>query len=792
MNQKQNIEFDESSFKELLVPYTRRWFWFVVGLIIAMIISFIYLRYSPLKYETKASILIKESSDNGLSSELAPFSSLGLFGKYNKGQLENELVIFRSRRIISKVIKELNLNTKYEIEGRVIASELYPNSKRPFLVSYFNKSELIENSQKIPNFKVTIISETQFELEVEEDESFGNFNFGDKVILPFAEIMLTPNGSLLEGEDSKIGQSFVVSYFKTVNLAINYQEAIEVSNDIQNSNVINIRLQSTNKKKTEDFLDELVRQYNLDSAEDQNLIAKKTAEFIDSRLEIITGDLDSVENNKEVFKTENRLTDINAEAQLVLEGATEFNNKQIDYSTKIEIIESILVYLNQSGTNQLLPASIGLEDGEVSTSIDNYNQLLLERNRLLSNSTKENPVILNIDDQINGLKISIKESLSNQVQGLKVVLREVNRQENKFNSRLSQVPSQEKLFRNIIRQQEIKEQLYIFLLKQREETSIKLASTTSKAKVIDTAFSSKEPIAPKKKIFYLGSGIIGLLIPFLVIYLNNLLNNRVENRKDVESALKGLSLIGEVPKIKGDSDTVIRANDKSVLAESFRILRTNLQYFFINKMDFDKSKTILVTSTIKGEGKTLVAFNLALTLSYSGKKVALVGADIRNPQLQRYLPKNVRKHQGLTEFIMKDDISINEVIVPSEFNNLDIVLSGIIPPNPAELLMQKRTEQFFNDLKDIYDFIIVDTAPSMLVTDTLLINKYGDVTLYVIKANYTDKKLLEFPRDAVRDGRLENVALVLNGVTMNNFGYGNKYGYAYSKEKQSLKERIFG
>jgi capsular exopolysaccharide synthesis family protein len=266
----------------------------------------------------------------------------------------------------------------------------------------------------------------------------------------------------------------------------------------------------------------------------------------------------------------------------------------------------------------------------------------------------------------------------------------------------------------------------------------------------------------------------------------------VENRKDVEKELKDLSLIGEIPKIKGDSNQIIQLNDRSILAESFRILRTNLQYFFINKMKEDKHRAIFVTSTIKGEGKTLVAFNLALTLSYSGNKVALVGADIRNPQLQRYLSKDIRNHKGLTDFIMREDIGINELIAPTEFNNLDIVLSGAIPPNPAEILMQPRVETFFTELKANYDYIIVDTAPAMLVTDTLLISKYGDVTLYVIKANFTDKKLLEFPKEATSDGRLKNVALVLNGVAMNNFGYGNKYGYAYTKEKPSLKERLFG
>lgn len=792
MSAMNNADTEDFSLKDLLKPYLTKWYWIVVGIFICLTLSYLYLRYTPLQYETRASILIKESGDNGLTSDLAPFSSLGLFTNYNKGQLENELVILRSRRIISEVIKSLDLNTMYEREGLLLTSELYPQESRPFKVTFFEIEG--ENTRNFKPFKFRVIlkSDVAFEIETIDGSSLGTFNFGDKVTLPFAEFMITPSPKASEMDMFKPDNAFIITYFNTVDLAIGFQSKIKISNDIQNSNVISLSMESKNKKKTEAFINELVRQFNLDAINDQNLIVEKTAEFIDSRLEIITKDLDSVEQNREDFKTRNRLTDIGAEAQLVLEGATEYSNKQIDYETQIEIIESIIEYLGEEDDYSLIPANLGLQSQEVTISIDTYNQLILERNRLLNNSTEANPVIVNIDSQINGLRGSILESLNNQLSGLRVVLRELNKKENKFNSRLSQVPSQEKLFRNIVRQQEIKEQLYIFLLKQREETSIKLASASSKAKVIDPAYSSKGPISPKKNIVYIAGFVLGIIFPVILIYILTLLNTHVQNRKDVERELKNLSLVGEIPLIKSNADQIIRSNDKSILAESFRILRTNLQYFFIKEMDLHKSKTILITSTIKGEGKTLVAFNLALTLSYSGKKVALVGADIRNPQLQRYLPKSLSKHAGLTEYLVDDSMTIDDVTLKSDYKDLDIVLSGAIPPNPAELLMQNRTENFFKELDEKYDFVIVDTAPSMLVTDTLLINKYGDVTLYVIKANYTDKKLLQFPKEIIGDGRLKNVALVLNGVTMNNFGYGNKYGYTYDQTKKSKFGSMFG
>jgi capsular exopolysaccharide synthesis family protein len=383
--------------------------------------------------------------------------------------------------------------------------------------------------------------------------------------------------------------------------------------------------------------------------------------------------------------------------------------------------------------------------------------------------------------------------LQNTSNALKISLRDLNIQEARLNSKIAQVPEKEKLFRGIERQQTIKEQLYLFLLQQREEASISLAVTAPKAKIVDMAYSSKAPVSPNKPLFYLGALLAGLLVPFIVLYGSFILNTYVANRRDVERVLPTTSIIGEIPKLKRGDEELIKHNDRSILAESFRILRTSLQYLLVNKSEnLPKKKTVFVTSTIKGEGKTFVAFNLALTIAMTGKKVALVGADIRNPQLHRYLPEKFRKNKGLTEYIIDHSLTISDLEAQSEYNeNLSIVLSGAIPPNPAELLMLERSAEFFKELSDRFDYIIVDTAPSMLVTDTILINKLADITLYIVRAGFTDKRLLEFPKDAIEDGRLSNIAIVLNSVDMNNFGYGNKYGYTYSEEKKSLISRIF-
>ncbi len=409
---------------------------------------------------------------------------------------------------------------------------------------------------------------------------------------------------------------------------------------------------------------------------------------------------------------------------------------------------------------------------------------------MLRSSTEQNPVVVNLTNQIDQLRNNVQASLGNVRNSLQTSLRDIRNQEAVFGSKISQVPGKEKAFRGIERQQGIKEALYLFLLQKREETSISLAVTAPKAKIVDAAYSSGAPVSPKRNIVLLAALLIGLLIPFLIIYLNQLLYDKVRNRKDVEREVGSIPIVGEVPKLASKETDLIQPNDRTILAESFRILRTNLQYLFVNKKELENGKTVFVTSTVKGEGKTFTAINLAITLANSSKKVIIVGADIRNPQLHRYIPE-AKKLQGVTDFLVSKNMEVTELIQKSDLSNhLDFFFSGTIPPNPAELWLNDRAAILFSTLKQQYDYVIVDTAPAMLVTDTFLISQHADVTLYVIRADYTERKLLEFPVDAVAENKLQSVAFVLNNVKMVNFGYGNKYGYAYGEEKKGFMEQV--
>ena len=782
-------EIKELSLKEIIHQYTRYWIWFILGVVIAFISAYIYLRYTTPFYESKATVIIKDEKSGGGAEELAAFAEFGrFFSKFRSNKIENELAIFKSQRIISEVIKELNLNIKYEAVGTIKTSELY--EYKPFLVQYLSFVESVLN-KPVPILYFEVISENEFKVENELKTIKGTYKFGEKVDMPFGEITVLPVFDDPFKFNNFVGKTISVIYRPIEVVALGYQRRIKVANEIKNSNVVELKMLSPVTQKAEDFINELIFQYNKDAINDRNQIAQKTSDFIDSRLEIITRELDSVESNKVLFKSSNQLTNIEAEAQLILENASEYNKRQLDVATQLELTNTMIDYMEKISNSDLLPANIGLGSNKISESVKNFNLLILQRNKLLKSSTIKNPVVVNINSQIDQIGATILRSLKNTSNALKVSIRDLDSRESMLNSKLTKVPAIEKIFRDIERQQIIKEQLYLFLLQQREEASISLAVTAPKAKIVDMAYSSKAPVSPDRMLIYLGALLAGLLIPFLIIYVYYLLNTKVSNRRDVERVLFDTTLIGEIPKIKGGVE-FIKANDKSILAESFRILRTNLQYLFLNKLyKSDAAKVILVTSSIKGEGKTLIAYNLAFTIALTGKKVVLVGADIRNPQLHRYLPSNLKSNKGLTDYIIDESLLIESIIAKSEDNeNLSIILSGVIPPNPAELLMQERTKTFFKEIKEPFDYVIVDTAPSMLVTDTILINELADVTLYIIRARFTDKKILEFPRDAINDGRLTNVALILNDVDLNNYGYGNKYGYVYSKEKRPFYKRF--
>jgi len=769
-------ENDTINIREELEKYMFHWKWFLLGIGIALLGAFLYLRYTPNQYEAATTILIEDKEKGGLSSELSAFADLGLMGGATTS-IDNEMELLKSRTLMERVVKELGINISFYKQGRVITSELYSENV-PVKINFFSKDVVFYNLDT--TFFIAVKSATKFILKDENGDHRGEYVFGENCVTNFGELTITPVNLNWANEVEEIA----VKITPLKKVVEGYRNNIQIQPANKNSNVIKINLTDPVKEKAKDILNNLVVQYNNDAIEDKRMIGKSTNEFINQRLEIVNNELSSVEIGAQEFKTANKLTDIAAEASLVLETNAEVAKKIVDLSTQLKLAEYVSSYVNDN-TEALIPANLGLSEASVNASTSKYNELILERNRILKSSSELNPVIINLNAQIAQLRESISQSLKNLKNTLTISLNSVKRQEAKLDSKIALVPKQERAYRDIQRQQQIFETLYLYLLQKREENAITLAVTMPNAKIIDEAYGSDIPVAPKSKIIYLAALLLGGIIPFGVIYILLLLDNKIHNRKDVEAVIKA-PVLGDIPNTKTKGAIINFNNDRSSIAESFRLLRTNLSFMLASVKE--GTKTIFITSTIAGEGKTYISVNLSSVLAMSGKKVLLIGADIRKPKIGEYLELKFAK--GLTDFLMNRSLKVTDVIEPSSEANFDFVSSNILPPNPTELLMNGRFEELLAHGKEHYDYVIVDTAPVNLVTDALLQAHHADLFIYVVRANYLDKRLLEVPKIMYEEKRLPNMAMLINGTDFEK-GYGYGYGYAEDEVKKPWYKKLF-
>ena len=464
---------------------------------------------------------------------------------------------------------------------------------------------------------------------------------------------------------------------------------------------------------------------------DKKEVSEKTNHFISERLKNIGAELGKIDGNVENFKKINNITDIQSEVQLTLQTNTENRQKLIEASTELILAKSLS---NELSNSDYLPSNLGLSDPNIGKSITEYNQLISQLKRLEKSAGAKNTVLIEVQENLSSLKSSLDRSLNNTVKSLQAKVNALQRESGRFNSKISSIPGKERQFLDIARQQEIIAGLYSYLLKKKEETAISLTATAiPNAKIIDKAYSSGAVISPKRKVIYLTALFLGIIIPFIFIYLRDLLDSKVHTKKDIED-LTTIPFLGDIPHSETKEKIIINSSARSSTAEAFRLIRTNLDFMLPAKKG-KIGKTIFVTSTTSGEGKSFASINLAASLSLSGKKVILAGMDLRAPKITEYLEIPDRK--GITNFITNEDITLDSIKFSiDEIPNLDIIASGAIPPNPAELLMNERVSSIFSELENDYDYIIIDTAPVNLVTDTLLISKNADMVMYVTRANY--------------------------------------------------------
>lgn len=772
-----NSQLEKINWRKELGKYLKKWPWFLIAVVISVMGGYFYLKYATPVYLATATIIIK--NEPGQGSQSAIYSDLGLNGGGNSN-VEVELGILRSKRLMKEVVKSLNIHIQYFKEGKVRTVEIYDGI--PFSLQVLKLDELSLKNSGGGQFQISKSEKGNFKIKDLKTEKNIEVLAGRPFSLGFADVVISSNDLTNE---NKSFDAITVTFTDMEKIASHYRSQLNLIQVEKNSNLIELNIKDPVKEKARDILDQLILEYNRDAIEDKNLIAGNTAHFIDDRLAIINDELESVETGKESFKEENRLTDIQAESQIFIQNASEYNKRRLEVGTQLELASAMLEYITSNSQSDLLPTNLGLSEGSVNNQINEYNDLVLQRNRILAGSSEKNPIVIKLNNQIGQIKGNIVQSLKSMRSNLQIGQDDINRQASSIGSKIFAVPSKERQYRGIERQQNIKETLYLFLLQKREENSLSMAVTEPKAKIVDRAYFHDFAISHNARSIYLGTLILGLFIPFSVIYINGALDNKVRKRSDIEKLSPDISLVGEIPKVARKNE-IISLNDRSVLAESFRILNTNLQYLLVNSKAKKEGNIIAVTSTIKGEGKTFTAINLGITLANTGKKVLLAGADLRNPKLQDYVLDD-DKILGISDYLVDHKLSPESIIVSSILHTeIDILSSGSIPPNPYELLKQEKVGAMFRKLREKYDYIIIDTAPSMLVADTFLIAHFADLVLYIVRAGYTEKELLEFPLNAKENGKFKKVSFVLNGLNSTNLGYGNKYGYGYSEDKKSF------
>ncbi len=771
---------------DMLKIYTKRWKWFLIGGVIALLLGFVYLRYATREYAGQAKIHIIE--DKNASSELAAFSDLEILGAGGTNKVEDEIEILNSRSNFIEVVKNLKLNIQVKVLGNVKSSELYKN--RPFNLNFIESDSLI-NQQEF-SFFIEPRDSNNFVFSLEEGEPGKNYSYGERINTLIGDLVITPN---IQVHNNYIDKKMSVDIIPVFKVAEAYQSNTIIQSTGELSNIITISFTNPVPEKSIDILNELIFVYNQNAIEDKKIIADRTSDFINDRIKEITGELTTVDQDAQDFKTEKGVTDLANESNIALNLSAANRQELENARTQLNIASGMNQYLSDENGFDVLPANVGLADPTIANTTSKYNELALERKRLLKSADEKNPIIVNLDEQLAGLKGTIKSSLSGMERNLGMQVNNLSGQLSRINSKIYAAPSTSRQLRDIERQQQTTESLFLYLLQKREESQIAMASSSPKSKIIDSAhLVQQEPVKPKTAIVYLASLILGLLIPFGIIYTKDLLDTKVHNKHSLEAITKDIPVLGELPRLGKKDHKLILKDDRSVLAEALRILRTNLDYLIKSKKNNigNRSNRIFITSSVPGEGKTFVSTNLAMILASTNKKILLIGADIRNPKFYTFFTGDSvdkmkrptrNKDAGLTEFIFNDSIEVKDIINPMlvHHNTIDVIYSGKIPPNPAELLMSPRVEELFKTVADLYDYVIVDTAPLMVVSDTLLISQYADHILYVTRAGVTEKKAVEFPLQLKEEGKINNVSFVVNDVSIDNLGYGGKYGYGYGK-----------
>ncbi|PZF74031.1 GumC family protein [Taibaiella soli] len=742
------------------------WVWFAVSLFLTLILSFVLLRYSTPAYKINATVLINDDQKAGNMDGKQLLEDLGFLS--GKGNVDNEVEIFKSRSLMESVVRDMQLNVNYFSSGRVKKTPLYEDV--PF---HFVFIPLYEDSVSKDMYTFSVkINGDNIALKC-SGKKCNNVDwkgkFGQTVSLPIGKLQVIKNPLVKADEEE-----YRVDVQSTDEAVEDYRKALTANVVNKQVTLINLSLQSNIPHQGEDALNKLINVYLQANVDDKNKIADSTMRFIDDRVALVGEELTGIEKKIEAFKKENELTDIGEESKILLGSTSDYMKQLTQSEVQLSIVESLQKYLHENVNNRrVVPSSLVLQDPTFVALIDKYNGVQLERERMLMSTTEENPMVRNMDQQSDNLRGDINNSLASLKRELQTGIRELQARTGGLDEKIKQVPTKERVFLEYSRQQNIKQELYLFLLQKREETAVQKSSTLANVRIIDPAKSENDPYKPKKAVVFLTAILLGLLIPGSAIYIKNLVNTRIETKDDITDKTK-VAIVGEIGHNTEEAAIVVERASRDKLSEQFRVLRTNVQFL----LKAGNHKTIALTSTMSGEGKSFVAINLASALALTGKKVVLVDLDLRKPKIAKKL--RLERSRGFTNYIV-GQAKLEDILQVADSNeNLTVVTSGPVPPNPAELLMMPAVNTFFEELREHFDYIVVDTAPIGLVTDAQLLDQQVDATLYVVRQGYTYKQQLNFVNELYTGRKMPQLSLVVNDVKAGNGYYDYNYGYSYA------------
>ena len=783
-------EIQAFSFQDMVEMVLKKWYWFVISVALFLGIGVLYIMKSSPVYQRNATIMVKDSRKGSGANEMAAFSEIA--GLSTRRNVDNELFVLQARRLMVEVVERLGLTTSYSTRSGLRTVDLYRRS--PIEVTFVKDSGTENCAFKVDLFedKVFIHDFARQRPADAPEEDTDDF----EVTAPYDTAIMTPSGEIvitrsLYMDEKYVGKTIAVTKNTKEIVATRYRTAMKSSVANKMSSIINISLNDIVAKRAEDVINTLIDVYNEDAVNDKQQVAEATADFIDVRLAIISKELGAVDSDIKTFKTRNSMVDIQAETETNLTVSTKLRSDVLSVESQLEMSKFIKEYLNDPQKEFSLVPATGFGNSANATSlakhIADYNDLLLHREKLMQNGSVNNPVIQQLNSNRVAMKNAILASLDSNIAQLDIQLKNLRREKGKTDARISSVPLQEQEYLTIARQQRIKEELYLYLLNKREENAISLAITENTARIIDSAFGPNRPIAPRKSFVMLVMLILGCAVPFAILYMREILDTTVRSRQDIEKYTK-VPYLGDIPVFSGKKSArgvAVRENGRDNISEAFRILRTNMG--FMNTSG--DQKVLLITSSNEHAGKTFVSTNLAMTYAFSGNKVLLIDLDLRRRTLSKHLGQR-NNPIGISKYMSDHSVKVADIISKSDLHeNFDCIYAGLQPPNPAEQLLSNRLDELSAECRELYDYIIIDSVPALVIADALIASRIADLSIYVVREGLLDRRQLPDIDNLYRYNKLRNMCIILNGASERNHRYGYSYTYTSTDDDEFVYTR---